>query len=87
MEGSGELLVASWALFGRILDALERLLGTSWASWVHLGPSRLDLGSILGPQGSIWGRFWKGLGRIWEGLGRILANFWMDLERYGEESG
>ena len=72
MEGSGGVLGAfgtflgvSWALFGRLMDALGRLLGISWGSWVHLEPSRLDLGSIL-----------EGLGRVWGGFGRVLGGFW-----------
>ena len=69
LEGSGELLVASWALFGRILDALGRLLGASWASFVHLGPSRLDMGSIL--EG-----FGQDLGGSWEDFGQFLDGFW-----------
>ena len=44
---------ASCALFGRLLDALGPLIGISQASWVYLGPSRLDLGSILEGFGKV----------------------------------
>ena len=65
MGAFGTLLGASWALFGRLLDALGCLLGISWGSWVHFGPSGLDWGSIL-----------EGFERIWEGLGVPVGSIW-----------
>ena len=78
MEGSGGVLGAfgthlgtSWALFGRLMDALGCLFGTSWASWVHLGPSGADLRSILEGVGRGLRGSWAPLGRSWPLLGRF----------------
>ena len=36
-EPLGSLLGAFWALFGRLLGALVRVLDASWISWAPLG--------------------------------------------------
>ena len=76
----------SWAALKRFLVASGTLLGVACASLKalgsilnNLGPSGLDLGSILEDFG-------EHLGRIWEGFGRILAFLGVDFGEIWDKS-